>query len=102
MPISAGMHSLQRSIAELRSAVDALARTHGDSPVVARLRGDLDRLVLDAADVPSLSPFGTPAAAGPLRPGETVFQMSDEPYDTALWKEEADDEGVGGYRGQHR
>ena len=99
MPISAEL----QAIADLRSGVNSLARNHGDLPVVARLRNDLERLILDVADVEALSPAtwgapvipvgGTPAAP------PTVYQVSDEPYDPSLWRDDADDEGVGGYHG---
>jgi|GEM_PF-992645 hypothetical protein len=103
MPISAELQALQRAIADLRSGVNSLARNHGDLPVVARLRNDLERLILDVADVEALSPatWGAPAipAGGkPVAP-PTVYQVSDEPYDPSLWRDDADDEGVGGYHG---
>ncbi len=102
MPISAELQALQRAIADLRSGVNSLARNHGELPIVARLRNDLERLILDVADVEALSPatWGAPVMAGgvPAAP-PTVYQVSDEPYDPSLWRDDADDEGVGGYHG---
>jgi hypothetical protein len=31
-----------------------------------------------------------------------MHQLTDEPYDTSMWAEDADDEGLGGYRGTSR
>ena len=67
MPISAELQALQRAIADLRSGVNSLARNHGDLPVVARLRNDLERLILDVADVEALSPATWGAAGDPGR-----------------------------------
>lgn len=106
MPISAELQALQRAIADLRSGVDSLARNHGDLPVVARLRNDLERLILDVADVEALPPGAWRApsvpAGGKLAAPPVVYQVSDEPYDPSLWREDADDEGVGGYHGGGR
>jgi hypothetical protein len=103
MPISAELQALQRAIANLRSGVNSLARNHGELPVVARLRNDLERLILDVADVEALSPgtWGAPAvpAGGTPAAPPVVYQVSDEPYDPSLWRDDADDEGVGGYHG---
>lgn len=103
MPNPAELQALQRSIAELRSAVNSLSRHHGEVPVVARLRNDLERLILDVADVQTLaSASAQRAAVSDPADGPTVFQVSDVPYDPALWRDDADDEGVGGYHGKDR
>ena len=31
-----------------------------------------------------------------------MHQLTDEPYDTSMWAEEADAEGLGGHRGTSR
>ncbi|HEY2043286.1 MAG TPA: hypothetical protein VGH11_11485, partial [Jatrophihabitans sp.] len=63
---------------------------------VARLRNDLDRLILDVRDVDRL-----PAAPPTASSGE-VHQLTDEPYDASMWADDADDEGLGGYHGNSR
>jgi hypothetical protein len=104
-PLSGELQALQRSIDELRDAISYLSRTHGESSVVARLRNDLDRLLLDAADAQQLITIKA-AGSGDVRGvgfvQVTPIQVSDEPYDPSLWGEDADDEGVGGYHGTNR
>jgi hypothetical protein len=104
-PLSGELQALQRSIDELRDAIAYLSRTHGESSVVARLRNDLDRLVLDAADAEQLitiTSTGSGAVRGVGFVQVTPIQVSDEPYDPSLWGDDADDEGVGGYHGKSR
>jgi hypothetical protein len=98
------LQALHRSIAELKSAIDALCRVHGNSSIVARLRNDLDRLVLDTADAAALrSPSGSSQVmANAAATAPSVFQVSDEPYDQSMWGDDYDQEGVGGYHGQSR
>ncbi|HZM65039.1 MAG TPA: hypothetical protein VFC16_01915 [Nakamurella sp.] len=107
MPISAELQALQRAIADLRSGLNALAHKCGEMPIVARLRNDLERLILDVADVEAMSPASYAAAAAAVAGSSGVAQpaiylVSDEPYDPSLWREDADDEGVGGYHGIKR
>jgi hypothetical protein len=94
------LQSLQRSIDELASAVAVLSHTHGKIPIVARLCNDLERLKLDVTDARTLRAPATPA--GPSAPAETMFKISDEPYDQSMWGDDADQEGVGGYHGKSR
>lgn len=96
MPVSVELRALNRAVAELRTAVASLRGKYGDVPTVMRLRNDLERLELDVHDVSSLPPTG---------PGGTPIEMqqlTDEPYDASMWAEDADDEGLGGYRGTSR
>jgi hypothetical protein len=65
-------------------------------PTATRLRNDLERLGSDPHDVCSLPPTG---------PGGTpieMHQLTDEPCDATMWGEDAEDEGLGGYRGTSR
>jgi hypothetical protein len=94
------LQSLQRSIDELASAVTMLSHTHGTVPIVARLRNDLERLQLDAADAQTLRQPDTPV--GQRVAAQTMYTVSDEPYDQSMWSEDTDEEGVGGYHGKTR
>lgn len=96
MPVTVELRGLTRAVEELRSAVASLHNKYGDVPTVIRLRNDLERLELDVHDVSSLPPSGTGAAPAVLHP------LTDEPYDPAMWAEDADDEGLGGYHGTSR
>jgi hypothetical protein len=97
VPVSAELKTLNRAIEDVRTAVTSLRGKYGDIPVVARLRNDLERLMLDVSDVDSMPP--SPARG----PGGSALGelMTDEPYDPSLWTD-ADDEGVGGYHGRPR
>jgi hypothetical protein len=97
MPVSVELKTLNRAIDELRTAITSLQAAYGNVVTVARLRNDLERLVLDVGDVGSLaSTRPAPAEAAP------VHQLTDEPYDASMWAEDADDEGLGGYHGTSR
>ena len=96
MPESGELKSLNRAVAELRAAVTSLRGKYGDVTTVRRLRNDLERLEIDVRDVnllPQTGPGATPTE---------IHQMTDEPYDASIWAEDADDEGLGGYRGTSR
>ncbi|MDQ1739164.1 MAG: hypothetical protein QOE53_816 [Pseudonocardiales bacterium] len=96
MPVSVELRTLNRAVEELRTAVTSLRGKYGDVPTVMRLRNDLERLELDVQDVSSLPPTG---------PGGTpieMHQLTDDPRDATRWAEDADDEGLGGYRGTAR
>jgi hypothetical protein len=96
MPVSVELKTLNRAVEDLRTAVTSLRGKYGDVPTVLRLRNDLERLELDVHDVSSLPPTG---------PGGTpieMHQLTDEPYDASMWADDADDEGLGGYRGSAR
>lgn len=97
MPVTEELRTLNRAVAELRTAVASLHGKYGDVPTVMRLRNDLERLELDVHDVGSLPPERY-AHAGP---GE-IHPLTDEPYDASMWAEDADDEGLGGYHGRSR
>jgi hypothetical protein len=84
-------------VSELRSAVASLHGRYGDVPEVRRLKNDLERLELDVHDVGALSRSGPQAA-----PAAALSPLTDEPYDPAMWAEDADDEGLGGYHGAIR
>jgi hypothetical protein len=34
--------------------------------------------------------------------GQTMYKMSDEPYDPSMWGNDYDQEGLGGYHGKSR
>lgn len=97
MPGTVEERRLHRVVGQLRSAVASLHGKYGDVPAVRRLKNDLERLELDVHDVGAL------AASGPLAsPAQQLSPLTDEPYDPALWAEDADDEGLGGYHGATR
>jgi hypothetical protein len=97
MPGTVEERRLHRVVEELRSVVASLQGRHGDVPAVRRLKNDLERLELDVHDVGAL---GT---SGPLAsPAMELSPLTDEPYDPAMWAEDADDEGLGGYHGASR
>jgi hypothetical protein len=95
MADSAELKTLHHAIDDLSTAVKSVQGAYGDVPAVARLRNDVERIALDVSDVEALPP-APPAKAVPMH------QVSDEPYDPALWSEDADDEGLGGYHGTGR
>ena len=97
MPVPVEIRSLNRVVDELRSAVQSLHGKYGNVPAVIRLRNDLERLELDVHDVSSLPPSGSSAT-----PAAEFHPLTDEPYDPAMWAEDADDEGLGGYHGTSR
>lgn len=96
MTVSVELKSFNRAVEDLRSAVRSLHGRYGDVPAVSRLRNDLERLEIDVRDLNGL----------PARPSTAAIvemqQLTDEPYDSAMWAEDADDEGLGGYRGTSR
>lgn len=96
MAVSAEHRALHHAIDDLRTATASLHSTLGDVPVVARLRNDLERLVLDVADVDAL-PVARPSAASPS-PFDAGVGGADD-YPPPSW-DDADDEGVGGFRGR--
>jgi hypothetical protein len=97
MPGTVEERRLHRVVEELRSAVASLHGKYGDVPTVRRLRNDLERLELDVHDVGAL-PVSGPQAV----PAMELSPLTDEPYDPAMWAEDADDEGLGGYHGTAR
>ena len=97
MPGTVEERRLHRVVEQLRSAVASLHSRYGDVPTVRRLKNDLERLELDVHDVGALG------ASAPLAvPAMELSPLTDEPYDPALWAEDADDEGLGGYHGAIR
>jgi hypothetical protein len=110
MAVSAEHRALHHAIDDLRAATTSLRSAHGDLPVVARLRNDLERLILDVADADSLpaapaAPARPPTAPGPFDarnaaagPGAPADIDADGAYLPPSW-EDVDDEGVGGFRG---
>jgi hypothetical protein len=72
--------------------VGDLRSRYGDTPVVRRLLGDVERIDIDASELDTVRLPAKPAA-------ENAIQfIEDKPIDPALWAD-ADDEGVGGYHG---
>jgi hypothetical protein len=83
---------LYRAIEELGGVVGSVRGRYGEIPAVRRLLGDVDRLLLDASELDGVAPPPPP-------PGQVEMHMIDDlPPDPSLWSE-ADDEGLGGYRG---
>lgn len=91
---------LRRTISTLTSDVDAIREKFGDGPAVRRLANDVERLSIDADDFTATGGADVPRQKKPADQGERVI-IPDAPYDESLW-EGADDEGVGGYRGNKR
>jgi len=94
MPATVELRTLHRAVDDLRAAVTSLSGKYGDVPVVRRLRNDLERLELDVHDVGTL-----PVGGAEVGPPIELSPLTDEPYDPAMWAEDADDEGLGGYHG---
>ncbi|WP_425358834.1 hypothetical protein [Actinosynnema mirum] len=78
---------LDRALGELRRCISTLRSHHGDNVTIRRLANGVERLEIDAAELPAR---GRPVA------GEVVY-VPDTPYDPALWRD-VDDEGIGGHR----
>jgi hypothetical protein len=95
MVVTSELTVLHRSVDELRSAVGTVRVRYGDIPAVRRLIGDVERIDLDAADLDSIPVPSEVSSAGP------IHVIDDRPADPSLWAE-ADDEGLGGYRGGNR
>lgn len=88
---------LNRSIEQLRRSVSQVRGAFGDGPEVRRLVNDLERLEIDAAELA----VARPVAGSEQAPGtpETVV-VPDTPLDESMFSD-ADDEGLGGYHGEH-
>jgi hypothetical protein len=92
---AAVLNTLHVTLDQLRHCVGELRDSYGDIPAVLRLTGDVDRMVIDAAELDVL-PAPPPARSAP--PGlSPITVLTDDPVDPALWAD-ADDEGLGGYR----
>ena len=94
MTQTAELSTLHRRIDELRTAVGSIRVRYGDIPAVLRLLGDLDRFDVDAGELDEV----TPPPGTTTVPPEDVQLIDDRPFDPSLWAD-ADDEGLGGYRG---
>lgn len=94
---------LRRSIGQLRQCLGTLRNRYGDAPAVRRLVNDLERLDIDADELEGSEPAPAPSRVVPAQTagGSGMIPLDDTPYDESLW-EGADDEGVGGYRGDRR
>ena len=100
MAVSAEHRALHHAIDDLRTATSSLLSAHGEVPAVARLRNDLERLVLDVADVDALPVVRPVAPASPFLAGsERAGTQEEENYGPSAW-DDVDDEGVGGFRGR--
>jgi hypothetical protein len=98
--VSVEHRALHRAIEDLRTAETSLRASYGDISAVARLRNDLERLVLDVADVDALPPApltDRPVAGEPV-PATEAGPVDNDSYVAADW-DDVDDEGVGGFRG---
>jgi hypothetical protein len=89
MTVTSELTALRRAIAELHAGVSSVRDRYGDIPAVRRLLGDVDRILLDAAELDGLAPPPPPDG----RPD--VHYIDDSDPDPSLWLD-ADDEGVGG------
>jgi hypothetical protein len=103
--VSAEHRALHHAIDDLRIATTSLHSAHGDVPTVARLRNDLERLILDVADADALPPPSVAASASAfVQPSAAAFGANpaqdgpDDAYTAPSW-DDVDDEGVGGFRG---
>jgi len=94
MAVTTELTALHRTVDELRSVMADVRSRYGDIPAIRRLLGDIDRLDLDLSELDTMAP--PPAAA----PG-AVHVLDDTPLDPSLWAD-ADDEGLGGLRGNQR
>ena len=93
MAVTSELTVLHRAIEELTTVVGSVHSRYGDIPAVRRLLGDVDRILLDAADLDDVPP--PPPAAEP------IHLIDDSQPDPSLWAD-ADDEGLGGYHGGSR
>ena len=93
MAVTSELTVLHRAIEELTAVVGSVRSRYGDIPAVRRLLGDVDRILIDAADLEDLPP--------PPPFGEPIQLIDDTPVDPSLWAD-ADDEGLGGYHGERR
>ncbi len=84
--------ALRRTIDQLRQSVAGVRDTFGDAPEVRRLVNDLERLEIDAGELASAVPRHT-------GPAPQAIVVPDTPLDDSMWRDDADDEGVGGYHG---
>jgi hypothetical protein len=92
MAVTAELTILHRTLEELRRCVGDLRSRYGDIPPVRRIIGDVDRINLDASELDEV-----PVPDLPIQSQE-MHVLDDTPPDPALWAD-ADDEGIGGYRG---
>ena len=97
MAVSVEHRALHHAIDDLRTATTSLQAGYGDIPAVARLRNDLERLVLDVADIDAL-PGLAAVPAVPASPSVAAPEDDSDGYATTSW-DDVDDEGVGGFRG---
>jgi len=85
---------LRQAIGQLRRCVGDLRTRYGDVIAVRRLANDVERLGIDASELPD----GTsPPAPRGMTNAHDVVVVPDTPYDPELWRG-ADDEGIGGHR----
>jgi hypothetical protein len=95
MAVTSELTVLHRAIDELQAVVGSVRGRYGDIPAVRRLLGDVDRILLDAAELDEVPPPPQPE-------GQVEMQIIDDtPFDPSLWSD-ADDEGPGGYHGGSR
>ncbi len=86
--------AVSRVIDELDNRVGEARAVYGDVPAVRRLVNDVERIRIDVTDLNDLEP--TVHSHPPL----PKIGIDDTPPDASLWVD-ADDEGVGGFRGPH-
>jgi hypothetical protein len=96
--VTAEFATLRRSIEQLRLSVAGVRNAFGDAPEVRRLMNDLERLEIDATELAAAHPGSEPSPPSVM--AEHIV-VPDTPLDDSLWREDADDEGIGGYHG-HR
>ncbi|GGP40960.1 hypothetical protein [Saccharothrix coeruleofusca] len=86
---------LRRALGQLRQCVGSLRTRYGDVPAVLRLANDVERMDIDASELVELD--GPPRPRQAPRVEREVVVVPDTPYDASFWQD-ADDEGLGGYR----
>jgi hypothetical protein len=86
---------LRRALGQLRQCVGTLRSRYGDVAAVQRLANDIERMDIDATELMDLD--STPRQREAPRVEREVVVIPDTPYDESLWQD-ADDEGLGGYR----
>ena len=87
------LKAVNRAIEELRDRIADARSAYGETPAVQRLVNDLERLKIDASELDS-------SGTAPPPPVTVKIPIDDTPPDPSMWGD-ADDEGVGGFHGQH-
>lgn len=92
--MSSEIAALHQAIGQVRRCVGELRTRYGNVTAVRRLANDLERLGIDASELPEDK--SSPYPRGRINEHDVVV-VPDTPYDPELWRG-ADDEGIGGQR----